>query len=94
VKAFVQLSLALAAHAMSSKSAAGKRKPFNPDTAKYACRIFLKLLGLVGDEFKTCRHHLTTGLAGCSNYRGVKPTTTPATADSEETDEVADAAAQ
>jgi hypothetical protein len=73
VKAFVQLSLALAAHAMGAKSASGKRKPFDAATARYQCRIFLKALGLVGDEFKTCRHHLTTGLAGHCNFRGLGP---------------------
>lgn len=103
VKAFIQLSLALAAYAMTSKATSGKRKPFDPATAKYNCRIFLKLLGLIGEEFKTARHHLTTGLAGHCNYRGLLPSqrqaVAPATAEAPEgeTDEeaeVVDAAAQ
>lgn len=73
VKAFVQLALALAARALTSKAAVGKAKPFNANTARYASRIFLKLLGLTGAEFKTARHHFTAHLAGSCNYRGVAP---------------------
>lgn len=71
VKANVQLALALAARALTSKAASGKVKAFDPATARYTSRIFLKLLGLTGAEFKTVRHHMTSHLAGSCNFRGL-----------------------
>jgi len=70
VKGFVQLVLALAAKGLTSKSASSKRRDFNPATAKYDFRVFLLHLGLIGDEFKTARLHLTKRLAGSAAWRG------------------------
>ena len=39
VKAYVQLALAMAAKALSSKAASSKRREFNPATAKYDFRV-------------------------------------------------------
>lgn len=82
VKANVQLALGLAARALTSKAAVGKVKAFDPATARYNSRIFLKLLGLTGPEFKTARHHFTEGLQGSCNYRGVALVRQPAVAGS------------
>ena len=70
VKAYVQLALAMAAKALGSKAASSKRREFNPATAKYDFRVVLLHLGLIGDEFKTARLHLTKKLAGSAAWKG------------------------
>jgi hypothetical protein len=70
VKAYVQFVLALAAKALTSKAASSKRREFNAATAKYDFRVFLLGLGMVGDEFKTARLHLTKRLAGSAAWKG------------------------
>jgi hypothetical protein len=80
----VQLVLALAAKALKARSASSKRREFNPATAKYDFRVLLLSLGMVGDEFKTARLHLTKKLAGSAAWKGERrdrrqaPTTTTA----------------
>jgi hypothetical protein len=69
VKAYLQLVLALAANALSSKAASSKRREFDPATAKYDFRVVLLRLSLIGDEFKTARHHLTKRLAGSAAWK-------------------------
>jgi len=78
VKAYVQLALALAAKALSSKSASSKRREFNAATAKYDFRVVLLHLGLIGDEFKTARLHLTKKLAGSAAWKGERRDRRPA----------------
>ncbi len=70
VKAYLQLSLALAAKALHAKAASSKRREFNPATAKYDFRVVMLHLGLIGDEFKTARHHLLKRLAGSAAWKG------------------------
>ena len=70
VKGFVQLVLALAAKGLTLKAASSKRREFNVATAKYDFRVFLLHLGLIGDEFKTARLHLTKRLAGSAAGKG------------------------
>ena len=70
VKAYLQLVLAMAAKALTSKAASSKRREFNVATAKYDFRVFLLGLGLIGDEFKTARLHLTKRLAGSAAWKG------------------------
>jgi len=87
VKAYVQLALALAAKALSARSASSKRREFNPATAKYDFRVVLLGLGLIGDEFKTARLHLTKKLAGSAAWKGERRdrrTSTPPATGSEE----------
>ena len=64
VKAYLQLALAMAAKALSSKAASSKRRDFNAATAKYDFRVFLLKLGLIGDEFKPARLNLMAKLEG------------------------------
>jgi len=66
VKAYVQFALALAARSLTMKAASSKRREFNVDTAKYDFRVLMIKLGLIGDEFKTCRLHLSKHLEGTS----------------------------
>ena len=70
VKAYVQLVLALAAKGLTAKAASSKRRTFDAATAKYDFRVLLLGLGLIGDEFKTARLHLTKHLAGSSAWKG------------------------
>ncbi|HEU4532465.1 MAG TPA: amidoligase family protein, partial [Polyangiaceae bacterium] len=70
VKAYVQLVLALAAKALTGRAASSKRRAFDPATAKYDFRVFLLNLGLIGDEFKTARLHLTKHLGGSAAWKG------------------------
>jgi hypothetical protein len=83
VKAYLQLSLALAAKALTAKSASSKRRAFNPATAKYDFRVVMLHLGLIGDEFKTARYHLMKRLAGSAAWKGARrdrrPAPSPAT---------------
>jgi hypothetical protein len=70
VKAYIQFSIALAAKALSAKSASSRRREYNPATAKYDFRVFLLSLGLIGDEFKTARLHLLSRLGGSAAWKG------------------------
>jgi hypothetical protein len=92
VKAYVQLVLAMAAKALSSKAASSKRREFNPATAKYDFRVVLLHLGLIGDEFKTARLHLTKKLAGSAAWKGERRDRRPA-ASAPASEEVGDARA-
>ena len=78
VKAYIQLSLALAAKALASKAASSKRRDFNPATAKFDFRVLLLGLGFVGPEFATARHHLTKRLAGSAAWKGQRRDRRPA----------------
>jgi hypothetical protein len=69
VKAFIQLTLALCAKAQKSKQTSGKRRVFTAETAKYDFRVVMLGLGLIGDEYKTCRFHMLDGLAGSSTFK-------------------------
>ena len=70
IKAYVQFVLALAAKSLRAKAASSKRRSFSVATAKYDWRVFLLGLGLIGDEFKTARLHLTKHLAGSAAWKG------------------------
>ena len=69
VKSYVQLCLALATKALTSKGAVARKRTFNKATAKYDFRVFLLRLGLIGDEFKTARLHLMSKLEGSSSRK-------------------------
>jgi hypothetical protein len=83
VKAYVQLALAMAGKALASKAASSKRRDFNPATAKYDFRVVLLHLGLIGEEFKTARLHLTKKLAGSAAWKGERRDRRPAQAANE-----------
>lgn len=70
VKAYIQFCLALSAKAINARSSSSKRREFNPATSKYDFRCFLLRLGLIGDEFKTCRLHMMARLNGSAAWRG------------------------
>lgn len=69
VKAYIQFCLAVSHQALVQKTASCKRTI--TDNPKYAFRCWMLRLGLIGDEFKTCRHHFIKNLEGDSAWRNV-----------------------
>lgn len=67
IKAYVQFCLAVSALAINSRSIKMDRTV--SDNEKYTFRCWLLRLGLIGDEFKTCRIHMMANLQGCSAWR-------------------------
>lgn len=75
VKAYVQFCLAVAAAALNARSASSRQRPFSRESAKYDFRCWLLRLGLIGDEFKTCRKHLLDRLPGSAAWKRGRPAT-------------------
>jgi len=73
VKSYVQFVLAIARLALTSRAASSRRRPFDPVSAKYDFRCFLLRLGMIGDEFKTARLHLTRRLTGSAAWKHGRP---------------------
>lgn len=69
IKTYIQLSLALSARALNIRHARGERRSYDGRTTRYDTRVFLLGLGLIGDEFKTARHHLLSHLSGSAAWR-------------------------
>lgn len=67
IKAYIQFCLALCHQALTTKKASPKKT--ETDNDKYAFRCWMLRLGLIGDEFKTCRFHLLKHLTGNSAWR-------------------------
>lgn len=67
VKAYIQFCLAVSHQALTQKSASPRRTV--TDNEKYAFRCWMLRLGLIGDEFKTCRLHFLKNLQGNSAWR-------------------------
>ena len=74
IKANIILCLALAAKALTAKSASCKnRRAYSNESAKYDMRVFLVCgLGLNGDEFKNTRMHLLKRLPGCAAWKNAE----------------------
>lgn len=70
VKTAIQFSLALMHQAKTTKKAI--YRPTITDNDKYTFRCWLLRLGLNGDEFKTCRHHLLKHLDGNAAWRNAQ----------------------
>ena len=67
IKAYIQLSLAVAAQALNQSSAS--RIKTQTSNEKYTFRTWLLRLGMIGDEFKTARTHLLEHLDGCIAWK-------------------------
>lgn len=67
VKTYIQLCLAISHQALAQKSASRIRTQSSNE--KYTFRTWLLRLGLIGDEFKTARHHLLKNLEGNIAWR-------------------------
>ena len=74
VKAIIQFCLALAAKALNARAASGKKRRANGHSDKYDFRVFMLRLGLIGNEFKSCRKHLLANLAGSAAWKNGRPT--------------------
>lgn len=69
VRANILLALAMAHFAKNAKRVSSKQKEVS-NNMKYDCRTWLNRLGMIGDDFKTARLHLTgrkSRLEGCSS---------------------------
>lgn len=62
IKSYIQLCMAISHQALVQKSAS--RIKTQSSNEKYTFRVWLLRLGLIGDEFKTARHHLLKNLDG------------------------------
>ncbi len=62
IKSYIQLCMAISHQALVQKSAS--RIKTQSSNEKYTSRVWLLRLGLIGDEFKTARHHLLKNLGG------------------------------
>lgn len=67
IKAYIQFCLAVTHQALSQKKATCRKTV--TDNEKYAFRCWMLRLGLIGEEFKTCRFHFLKYLTGNSAWR-------------------------
>ncbi len=67
IKAYIQFCLAVCNQALIQKKASARKTA--TDNEKYTFRCWLLRLGLIGEEFKTCRLHLLKNLEGNSAWR-------------------------
>jgi hypothetical protein len=67
IKAYIQFCLAMSTQAINNRSISAR--PTVSTNEKYTFRTWLLRLGLIGDEFKTCRHHMLAKLEGNSAWR-------------------------
>ena len=67
IKAYIQFCLAVTHQALTQSKASCRRTV--TDNEKYAFRCWMLRLGLIGDEFKTCRLHFLKHLDGNSAWR-------------------------
>lgn len=67
VRSYVILSLALNQQALTQKCASSNKN--QTENEKFAMRTYLNRIGLIGEEFKNCREHLTKALSGSAAWR-------------------------
>lgn len=67
IRSFIALALALNHQALTQRSASSRRT--QTENPKFAMRTYLNRIGLIGDEFKNCRMHLTKHLEGNAAWR-------------------------
>jgi len=67
VRSYIVLALALNNQALTQKFASAKRPQV--ENEKFAMRTYLNRIGFIGEEFKSCREHLTAALTGSAAWR-------------------------
>lgn len=67
IRSYIVLALAMNNQALTQKSASSIKPQV--ENEKFAMRTYLNRIGLVGEEFKNCREHLTKPLSGSSAWR-------------------------
>ena len=73
VKSYIQLARCIAAKAINARSASSTKRPVRTASSKYDFRCFLLEVGMIGDEYKSARLHLTKRLTGGAAYKGERP---------------------
>lgn len=71
VRSYIVLALALNHQALTQRSASAKK--VQAENEKFAMRTYLNRIGLIGDEFRNCREHLTKHLEGSAAWRFGNP---------------------
>lgn len=72
LRSYVVFALALNDQALSQKTARSAKA--QTENQKFAMRTYLNRLGLIGEEYASCREHLTKKLTGCAAWRfGARP---------------------
>jgi len=66
IKAYIQFCLAISQKAKCQSRAVARKSKM--ENERYIFRCWLLRLGLIGDEFKTCRFHMTKHLSGDSSF--------------------------
>ena len=67
IRSYIVLALAINNQALTQKSASTKKPQI--ENPKFAMRTWLNRIGLIGEEFKNCREHLTKHLEGSAAWR-------------------------
>lgn len=67
VRAYIVFALALNNQALTQKYA--KYRKVQEENEKFAMRVYLNRIGLIGEEFKSCRNHLYEHLSGNAAWR-------------------------
>lgn len=67
IRAYIVLALALNQQALTQTKASTKKPQV--ENEKFAMRTYLNRIGLIGDEYKNCREHLTAHLEGSAAWR-------------------------
>ncbi|MDE7264047.1 MAG: amidoligase family protein [Anaeroplasmataceae bacterium] len=67
VRSYIVLALALNHQAIVQKSASTKKPQV--ENEKFAMRTYLNRIGMIGEDYKNCREHLTKALSGSSAWR-------------------------
>ena len=67
IRAYVVLALALNNQALTQQFASPRK--VQEENEKFAMRTYLNRLGLIGDEYKSCREHLCKHLSGNGAWR-------------------------
>ena len=67
IRSYIVLALAINNQALTQKSASTKKPQL--ENPKFAMRTWLNRIGLIGEEFKNCREHLTKHLEGSAAWR-------------------------
>ena len=67
VRAYIVLSLALNHQALTQRNASSQK--VQAENEKFAMRTYCNRLGLIGEEFKSCRDHLCAHLDGNGAWR-------------------------
>lgn len=67
IRSYIVLALSLNNQALTQKFASSKKPQI--ENEKFAMRTYLNRLGLIGEDYKNCREHLTKALSGSAAWR-------------------------